>query len=177
MPRLHSLFVHLTKAFGEVDDIKLAQVVALVREVKANKGCLFFAGNGGSAAVCDHMAADYQKNGGVRTMAMNSPAMLTCLSNDRGYGGVYSEQILVHGSDNDVLFAISSSGRSVNILNAVHAARARNMTIVTLSGMAPDAPLREMGDINFHVRSNRYGVIEITHEAILHAILDTVMEE
>ena len=62
-----------------------------------------------------------------------------------------------------MLIAISSSGRSPNILAAVGAARARGCTVVTLSGFRPDNPLRALGDWNFHVPSEAYGPVEMVH--------------
>lgn len=148
--------------------------VSLVWRVRKKKQRIFFVGNGGSAAIASHMAADYQKAGKCKAFCFNDGAQLTCLANDLGYGNVFSEPLLMHGAPGDLLVAISSSGKSDSIINAVHAARARDMGVITLSGMKPDNPLSEMGDINFHVRSDRYGVIEIAHLAILHTILDEI---
>jgi D-sedoheptulose 7-phosphate isomerase len=75
----------------------------------------------------------------------------------------------------DVLVAISSSGRSPNILNAVEAGRAAGCAVITLSGFEGSNPLRQRGDMNFHVPSTSYGVVEITHLTILHAILEVRM--
>jgi D-sedoheptulose 7-phosphate isomerase len=141
------------------------------------RGKIYFVGNGGSAGICSHMAADWLKNGHFRAMCFNDPALLTCLSNDLGYGSVFSEPLKIFGERNDVLFAISSSGQSINIINAVHAAKLIDMKVITLSGFAPDNPLRTMGDINFYVPSHKYGTVEIAHLSICHAILDKVMEQ
>lgn len=171
------LLEYLATALSQVDRSTLANMADCVQRAKRDGNTIFFVGNGGSAAIASHMAADWMKNGKFRAMCFSDAALLTCLGNDRGFGGVFSEPILMHGRARDVLVAISSSGQSVNILNAVHAARSRHMQVVTLSGMQPDNPLSSMGNINFHVPSNRYGVIELTHEAILHTILDAVMDE
>lgn len=138
---------------------------------------LLFIGNGGSAAMCSHMAADYGKNGGMRALAFNDGAMLTCLGNDLGYENVFARQLELHARPGDLLVAISSSGRSPNILNGVEAARRRGAAVMTLSGFRPDNPLRALGDVNVYVPSTSYGVVEITHEAICHCILDTAMAE
>jgi D-sedoheptulose 7-phosphate isomerase len=70
------------------------------------------------------------------------------------------------------VIAISSSGRSANILNAVDAAAAAGCTIATMSGFTPDNPLRGRGAWNFYVGSDRYGFVEIGHLTICHAVLD-----
>ena len=85
-----------------------------------------FIGNGGSAGIASHLAIDFSKNGGLRALAFNDPSALTCLGNDLGYENVFAKQIELHGRAGDLLIAISSSGRSPNILNAVEAARCRD---------------------------------------------------
>jgi D-sedoheptulose 7-phosphate isomerase len=135
-------------------------------------GKIIFIGNGGSAAIASHMAADFCKNGGVRTLALNDPAMLTCLSNDIGYEHVFSKQIEMHARSGDVLVAISSSGRSPNILSAVQAAKASKCSVVTMSGFDEDNLLRRAGTWNFYVHADQYGPVEIAHLTLCHAMLD-----
>jgi D-sedoheptulose 7-phosphate isomerase len=164
----------VTSADGQ--QIEYAQAVneligrALAVHAAGNK--LIFVGNGGSAAIASHMATDYSKNGNVRSLALNDGAMLTCLGNDLGYECVFAKQIELHGRPGDLLIAISSSGRSANILNAVAAARFCGCGVVTLSGFSSDNPLRRLGDLNFFIASDRYGFVEIGHLTICHAVLD-----
>jgi D-sedoheptulose 7-phosphate isomerase len=150
------------------------EVMELARGAHARGNKLIFVGNGGSAAIASHMATDYSKNGNVRSLALNDSSMLTCLGNDLGYERVFAKQIELHARPGDLVIAISSSGRSANILNAVAAARAANCTVVTLSGFTPENPLRRLGDINFYIASDRYGFVEIGHLTICHAILDFI---
>jgi D-sedoheptulose 7-phosphate isomerase len=120
---------------------------------------LMFIGNGGSAGIASHMAIDYSKNGGIRSMAFNDGAALTCL----------------HARPGDLLVAISSSGKSNNILKAADVARERGCTVYTFSGFSADNPLRNYGELNFYVDSGEYGFVEITHLALIHSILDLEM--
>jgi D-sedoheptulose 7-phosphate isomerase len=136
---------------------------------------IIFVGNGGSAGIASHLAIDYSKNGGLRSMAFNDPSALTCLGNDLGYENVFAKQIEFHARAGDLLIAISSSGRSPNILAAVTAARARNCRVVTYSGFTEDNDLRRTGDVNFFVRSREYGFVEVSHLALCHAVLDIDM--
>jgi D-sedoheptulose 7-phosphate isomerase len=147
-------------------------LMAAARAAHAAGNKLIFVGNGGSAAIASHMATDYSKNGGVRSLALNDASMLTCLGNDLGYDRVFAKQIELHARRGDLVIAISSSGRSANILNAVDAAAAAGCTIATLSGFTPDNPLRRKGEWNFYVASDRYGFVEIGHLTICHAVLD-----
>ena len=135
-------------------------------------GKLMFIGNGGSAGICSHMATDFSKRGGLRSIAFNDGAALTCLGNDLGYESVFAKQIEWHGRPGDLLIAISSSGRSRNILNGVEAAEAQRCRVATFSGFEDDNPLRKRGDVNFYVRSRHYGLVEVAHQALIHAILD-----
>ena len=98
--------------------------------------------------------------------------MLTCLGNDLGYDRVFAKQIELHARSGDFLVAISSSGGSPNILNAVQAAQSTGCTVITLSGFKPDNALRSKGEVNFYIASDRYGFVEIGHLTICHAILD-----
>ena len=136
---------------------------------------IIFVGNGGSAGICSHLAIDFSKNGGLRAMAFNDPSALTCLGNDLGYENVFAKQIEFHGRSGDLLVAISSSGRSPNILKAVKAAKAANCKVITFSGFTEDNDLRSAGDVNFFVRSKEYGFVEVAHLALCHAVLDIDM--
>src|ERR1700733_10049956 len=101
----------------------VSQVITIARQAHAAGNKLIFVGNGGSAAIASHMATDYSKNGNIRSLALNDSSMLTCLGNDLGYDRVFAKQIELHARPGDLVIAISSSGRSANILNAVQAAR------------------------------------------------------
>jgi D-sedoheptulose 7-phosphate isomerase len=136
---------------------------------------LMFIGNGGSAGIAGHLAIDFSKNGNLRALAFNDPMALTCVGNDLGYANVFAKQIEIHARPGDLLVAISSSGRSPNILAAVAAARARDCAVATYSGFAPDNDLRRLGDVNFYVAASEYGFVEISHLALCHAVLDIDM--
>src|ERR1700744_2266039 len=86
---------------------------------------VIFIGNGGSAGIASHLAIDFSKNGGMRSLAFNDAAALTCLGNDLGYENVFATQLDFHARPGDLLIAISSSGLSPNILRAVAVARGR----------------------------------------------------
>jgi D-sedoheptulose 7-phosphate isomerase len=166
----------VTSAAGAAIDMAEAvnTTITMARRTHAAGNKLIFVGNGGSSSIASHMATDYSKNGDIRAMALNDVAMLTCLGNDLGYERVFSKQIELYARADDLVIAISSSGRSANILNAVQAARAAKCAIVTLSGFTPDNPLRRLGDLNFYIDADRYGFVEIGHLTICHAILDFI---
>jgi len=160
----------------QVDWEPFGEALHLVNGARLYGKRLFFIGNGGSAAIASHMAADWQKTGKIPSMCFNDAAALTALANDIGYESVFAEQLKMHARSDDLLFAISSSGQSPNICEAVEAAVDCGLRVVTLSGFRADNPLRCMGEVNFYVPSNRYGVVETAHLAILHSLLDASVE-
>ncbi|MGC6509590.1 MAG: SIS domain-containing protein [Myxococcota bacterium] len=150
----------------------LQQFIERAVHANHNGHKVIFIGNGGSAGICSHMATDYSKNGGIRSLAFNDGAVLTCLSNDYGFEHVFAKQIEWHANAGDIVVAISSSGRSINILNAAAVAKEVGCTLVTLSGFRADNPLRGMGHINFYLDTSEYGFVEVGHLTLLHAALD-----
>ena len=136
---------------------------------------IMFIGNGGSSGIDSHLAIDFSKNGNLRSMAFNDPAALTCLGNDLGYENVFAKQIEFHARPGDLLVAISSSGRSPNVIRAVQTARTCGCKVATFSGFTDSNELRRLGDRNFYVRASEYGFVEIAHLALCHAVLDLDM--
>ena len=152
------------------------QVSALVKKQTQAQKKVIFIGNGGSAAIASHQAIDYWRNGGFPALAFNDGALLTCVGNDFGYDQVFSKPIAMFGQSGDVIFAISSSGQSDNILAGARQGSQMGCHVVTLSAFKPDNPLRQLGDINFYVPTQSYGFAEITHLSICHCVLDGLMK-
>lgn len=150
------------------------EAVKTILAVRKNSRQVILVGNGGSAAIASHQAMDLWRTGGVRALAFNDAVELTCLGNDFGYDKVFSKPVEMFAEKGDLLLAISSSGRSLSILNAVRSARKKGCSVMTFSGFAPDNPLRALGDLNFYVASDVYGLVEAAHLALIHAISDGV---
>ena len=132
-------------------------------------------GNGGSSAICSHIAIDFCKNVGIRAVSLNDFPSLTCLSNDFGYEHVFAKQVEYHAQIGDCLVCISTGGKSPNILNAIKAFGNKGYTF-TFSGMKPDNELRKTGYINFYSPSNDYGIVEIAHMTLLHSLSPCTVE-
>ena len=150
----------------------IEKAVEMVKKVQAGNEKIIMVGNGGSAGIASHQAVDYWKNGKVRATAFNDSSLLTCISNDFSYAEVFSKPIEAFADKGDVVFCISSSGSSKNILNAAEQAKKSGCIVITFSGFKADNPLRKMGDINFYLPSHSYGYVEILHLFIIHSILD-----
>lgn len=149
----------------------LREVRALAMRAHHRGNKVIFIGNGGSAAIASHMAVDWTKNGGIRSIALNDAPTLTCLGNDFGYENVFSKQLEYHAQNGDVVVIISSSGKSPNILNAAGQAFAMGLDKITFTGMRPANKLRRTGLWNFYVPCMDYGLVEISHLALLHSIV------
>lgn len=158
-------------------DWGVAEAIGMLDKAGQNNRKLLWVGNGGSAAIVSHSAADYFRTGNFRTLCFSDSSLLTCLSNDFGYPEVFAKPVAAHAEAGDILVAISSSGRSANILNAVDAARGKGCLVITLSGFDPDNPLRTRGDVNFYVPSREYGYVELIHGVLCHSILDLFMKK
>jgi len=142
---------------------------------QANSGHkLMFIGNGASASISSHMSTDFWKTCGVRAVAFNDSSLLTCLGNDFGYEYIFEKSIEMFADQGDILIAISSSGKSENILKGVNSAKSKGCSVITLSGFKNDNPLSSTGDYNFYVPAQEYGPVEVIHHSICHCILDAV---
>jgi len=162
-------------------EYKLTEAIENARQLICRQaeagGKLLFIGNGASASIASHMATDFWKNGGIKALAFNDGCLLTCVSNDFGYEYVFEKPIEVFAGKADVLFAISSSGQSDNIVRAAQTARAREVQVVTLSGFKSHNRLRGLGDLNFYVPMCSYGPVEVVHHCICHCILDGIISK
>lgn len=161
------------EAHNQVFDSPETQA-AIEQSLELLKGAkrIFFIGNGGSNAVCSHMMEDYAKMGRFQTHTFSDPAMLTCYANDYGYENAFKEWLAVYFEEGDLLVAISSSGNSMNIINAVDYAKSKSGKVIACSGFKPDNKLRSKGDVSFYVPAESYGIVECLHHTLLHIVLD-----
>ena len=147
----------------------------LVKIQKEKKNC-YIIGNGGSAAIASHAVIDFMNVGKLSAITLHDSATLTCMANDYGYENAFSNIIKLTLKPKDILIAISSSGQSKNIINAVESAKNLDSTVITFSGFKSNNPLRKMGDINFWCNSKDYGMVEIGHQFLLHNLADKFMD-
>jgi len=176
---LGSMFLKVQVTDSSGKSIKLADALEKAINLiasRTSKGCkVIFIGNGGSASIASHQAIDFFKNGGMRAICFNDSSLLTCISNDFSYQHVFEKPIEMFADKGDVLIAISSSGKSENILRGADAAKNKGCHVITMSGFKPDNPLRNKGELNFYVPSDSYGYVEITHLTLCHCIVDTIV--
>jgi len=146
--------------------------VGLARDGHAHDQRIFFIGNGASAMMASHFAADACKNAGLNALAFNDASLLTAIGNDEAFEEIFSLPLSRLARAGDLVVAISSSGNSPNIVRALDTARSQRLRIVTLTGKRADNKARARGDLNFYVPADRYGWVECAHQLILHYWLD-----
>jgi D-sedoheptulose 7-phosphate isomerase len=150
--------------------------VAITHDVQTRGQHIYLVGNGASAAMASHFAADACKNGGLRAQAFTDGALLTCTGNDLAFDQVFALPLTRFARPGDLLITISSSGASPNILRALSRAHEMQLQIVTVSGKGADNPSRAFGDLNVYVPAARYGWIESGHHVVLHYWLDQYLD-
>lgn len=166
----------LHEALLAVDAAALDRARAAIEQAGTRGNHIYAIGNGGSAAIADHLCCDLTKGTDhqgckpiiTSSLTTNMP-LYSAIANDLEFGEVFAAQLGYFGKEGDVLLAISSSGNSENIVRAVGRAKALGMTVIGLSGFA-GGRLREQADIALHVPVDNYGVVEDAHQALMHVL-------
>lgn len=153
----------------------MQKLVNLFSEMKENGKQVFFIGNGGSSAIASHMTADFMKNGGMKTYSLYDNSVTTCMGNDYGYEYIFSRPMEFLIKEGDLLVAISSSGNSANIINAIETARKKGASVITFTGFEENNKAKRMGDVNVYVPCKKYGIVESIHNLILQQVVDLIM--
>ena len=142
--------------------------------IKSHKRIIFL-GNGGSFQ--GHMAHDFLKVGGIPTLTPDSPSLLTCLANDYTVENMFVGWLKVVFQPGDLIIAVSSSGKSANIINAVKWIKERPSYVITITGFDENNPLKQLGNENIYLPTQSYGVHEVYAQIFLHSILDDIVKE
>ena len=137
---------------------------------------IFVCGNGGSAAIANHFECDHKKilsetkkiNPRIISLCSNNP-LITAIANDFSYNQVFKKQLQYLSNNNDVLITISSSGNSNNIIEAIKFAKKKSIKVISFTGFNGGRS-KVICDMNLHVNSNNYGVIENLHHAYMNII-------
>jgi D-sedoheptulose 7-phosphate isomerase len=159
-----------------VEPDALQRALSVLQETAANGKRVYAVGNGGSAAIADHLCCDLTKGThstqhpvvDTRSLVSNV-ALFSAVANDFGFENVFSAQLRLFGGMGDVLIAVSSSGNSANIVNAIQMAHELGMVTIGLSGFSGGA-LKSVAQISLHVDVNNYGIVEDAHQALMHVL-------
>jgi len=166
----------LQKTLAAVPAERLGQAMTVLIDALRGKKRVYVCGNGGSAAIADHLCCDWTKGTRVpgqpalktHSLVANN-ALMTALANDYGYEETFAAQVEMYGEAGDVLVAISSSGNSPNIVKACEAARARGMKVLGLSGFS-GGKLAAISDVSLHTPFDNYGLVEDCHQVLMHVL-------
>ncbi|MFM9916953.1 MAG: phosphoheptose isomerase [Rhizobacter sp.] len=185
----------IQQQFFDSADLKYAAAEVLSKPiadaVEAVVGCItaggkvLVCGNGGSASDAQHFAAEFvgrfeRERPGLAALALTTDtSILTAIGNDYDFNSIYSKQVQALGSPGDVLIAISTSGNSGNVLAAVVAAHAKDMTVVALTGRAGGklGALLTDTDVHICVPHDRTARIQEVHGLALHCLCDAVDQQ
>jgi len=154
-------------------------VLDKLHKLKSDHGHIFFIGNGASSSMSSHFATDFTKNAGIRSYSNNEGSLLTCFSNDFSYETAYMEILKKYMRDGDMLVAISSSGKSKNIINAVDFVRSDfpKSSVIGFSGFSKNNPLNAKSNYGLYIDSDEYGFVESGHAYYLHMVIDIFMKK
>jgi phosphoheptose isomerase len=172
----------LARVAASIDLAEIDRAAELLLEAHAAGATVFSCGNGGSASIANHLQCDHLK--GVRTetdltprvLSLNSNVeLLTAVANDLGYEEIFAYQLQSQSRPGDVLVAISSSGRSDNIVRALRWANEHGLRTIALTGFS-GGEARKVADVAVHVDCTNYGVIEDLHQAVVHGLAQYVRQ-
>lgn len=153
-------------------DAAFETLAGWVRQCAKDKARLYFVGNGASASMASHFATDIAKMSGAPAEVFTDPALVTAIGNDDGYENVFAIPLRQRMRPGEVLVAVSSSGNSPNVVRAAEAARELGGRVVTFSAMGRNNRLQGLGDLNFYIPAETYGLAESGHAALLHHLVD-----
>lgn len=169
-------FQLMSAAAGTIDPIAVSAAGELIAKTIKAGGRIYSCGNGGSAAIANHLVCDCQK--GIRTDTALRPKvhslsttveLITAIVNDIGSEEMFSFQLDSLGEAGDLLIAISSSGSSPNIVRTLELARVKGIATIAMTGFA-GAPSRTLADVSLHVDCDNYGIVEDLHQSLMHIL-------
>ena len=177
-----SYFEQIAAAAKTVDGQAVQRAADILTEVYRNGGMLYSCGNGGSAAIANHLVCDHCKL--VRTdtelqsriySLSSNVEIITAIGNDLSYDEIFVYQLSSLAKPGDALITISSSGNSENIVRAVQWAKANGIPSISMTGFSGGRS-SELADVNLHVEADNYGVIEDTHQSLMHLLAQYVRQ-
>ena len=173
---------YLNSVLNKISLTDIEKFVEVLLEARERESSIFFIGNGGSAATASHFANDiaigtrtYEKPFRAISLCDNQ-AVITAIANDDGYEKIFSQQLQVLLKKQDVVIAISASGNSPNLLDAIDTAKKMNTITVGISAF-DGGKMKEMVDVSLHVPTEKgeYGPAEDAHMVLDHLISNYLM--
>lgn len=162
-----------TNMLNKFQPQQLDRLIDLLEDAQESGSQVLICGNGGSAALADHFAADLSKNLKTRIRAISlvsNAAVITAYANDEGFNKVFASQVSTLGNPGDILIIISSSGESQNVIAAASAAGEKLMTVVGFTG-SKECTLDAKCDLVVKVPFYTYEFVEPAHDLLVHTVM------
>lgn len=170
------------RATSSVEPTAFARAAAILLDAYTRGATVFSCGNGGSASIANHLQCDHVKNVrkstdlSPRVMSLsNNIELITAIANDLAYEEIFTYQLQAQSEPGDVLMAVSSSGRSPNIVHALEWARDHGLRTIALTGF-DGGDARTVAEAAIHVDGTNYGIVEDLHQGIMHALAQYIRQ-
>jgi D-sedoheptulose 7-phosphate isomerase len=167
---------HLSAAAGSVRAERLAAAAQVLDKAYRSGASVYVCGNGGSAAISNHLVCDHLKgtqtdtNLQPRVVSLSSTIeTITAIANDIGYDDIFVYQLRTLARPGDTLITVSSSGDSENIVRAAQWAKDNGVAVIAMTGF-DGGRSAALSDVNLHVTGDNYGVIEDIHQSLMHVL-------
>jgi D-sedoheptulose 7-phosphate isomerase len=172
----------IVRAWASVDIAALDRAAALLDRAIRDGRIIYACGNGGSAAIANHLHCDVLKGGQTDTalqpkvvsLAANIE-LITAVANDFAYEEVFVYQLRTMAAAGDVLVTISASGDSENIVRSVEWARTNGVKSIAMTGFAGGRSAA-LADVNLHVEAQNYGIVEDVHQGLMHCLAQSLRQ-
>jgi phosphoheptose isomerase len=175
-------FGRLTAAAASVDGAQVQRAADLLTGVHRSGGSVFSCGNGGSAAIANHLVCDHCKlvqtdtDLHPRIVSLSATVeLITAIGNDLSYDEVFVYQLRSLARPGDALITISSSGDSENIVRAASWAKDFGIPVISMTGFSGGRSAG-IADVNLHVDADNYGVIEDVHQSLMHILAQYIRQ-
>jgi phosphoheptose isomerase len=179
--RLEDYANRLSSAIQSVDRKELKNAHDIILNAVRGRKNIFVCGNGGSLSMSEHLMCDigkglyYDAGFKPRIFSLTSSPIITATANDIGYDDIFSLQLDMMADVGDVLVVVSASGNSPNVVKAVEKARDMNMVIIAFTGF-DGGKISRLANVVLYTNENNYGIVEDSHQAIMHVIAQQIRE-
>lgn len=171
-----SYFKNIQAAQASVNMDMLTAAYNILNEAYNRGSTLYVCGNGGSAAISNHLACDHSKCGQTDTTLRpkvvslsTNIEMITAIANDISYDDIFVYQLKTLAEPDDVLITISCSGDSENIVRAAQCAKDKKLRIISFTGFNGGRSAN-LADVNLQVDADNYGIVEDLHQGLMHIL-------
>jgi D-sedoheptulose 7-phosphate isomerase len=173
---MHAYSKAIAAAHATLDADAFSRAANMLHDAVARHATILTCGNGGSAAIANHMVCDHTKGTRADTeihpkvhSLVSNIEITTAIANDIAYDQVFRYQLHSYAVPGDVLVAISSSGNSPNVVHALECAKESGVHSIAMTGFT-GGKAAKIADVSLHVDAHNYGVVEDVHQSLMHAL-------